>query len=211
MTSVLLINPDNPQIMYAATAGFWSGAVYKSTNGGRRWEDITMNHWPILGSGATAMFMHPNQPDVLLHSADGNGFISRSEDGGDTWDDVFIAEGMVMTYALNPGNPDHIVAASSKEGLLVSDDRGSSWQVEKVTDSLLKMWDVKFVKNKIYVATEVGILETTDYKNYTLLNEGNISLTPRYIESDVDDQNIYVGHWHIDPGVGGGIYVGRLE
>ncbi len=211
LTSVLLINPDNPKIMYVGTSGIWGGAVYKSTNGGRLWEGITMNHWPILASGATSMFMHPDEPNLLLHAAAWNTFISRSEDGGDTWEDVFVAEDLVKNFVLNPENSNQIVAASTQVGLLVSEDLGKNWRLETVTDSLLKMWDVKFVKNKIYVATEAGILKTADFENYTLLNEGTDSLTPRFITSDVEDLNIYAGHWHIDPTVGGGVYVRRLE
>ncbi len=209
LTSVVLINPDNPQIMYAATAGFWNGAVYKSTNGGQRWEGITMNHWPILASGTTAMFMHPNEPDVLLHSADGNGFISRSEDGGDTWDDVFIAVGSVRTYALNPENQDHIVAFSAGEGLLISENRGRNWRVETVTDSALSISDGKFISGDVYIATNVGLLRTNDFENYLVMNEGVTSLTPYVIASDGEELNMYLGHWH-NTAAGGGIYVRRI-
>lgn len=223
-TSVLLIHPDNPKIMYASTAGFWSGAVYKSTNGGHSWESITANHWPILASGATAMFMHPEQPELLLHSADGNTFISRTEDGGKTWEDVFYAEGQVDAYAVHPNDPDQIFAIASRRGLLISDDRGKEWRVQEISDDIKLYYDVTFVDGYLYIATSRGVLETHDLNNYNQVgsrvlgqtNEGEIIRFPRNVRavvSDVEQTNLYIGHslMLFNDEIYGGVYVRKLD
>ena len=221
-TSVLLIHPNTPRIMYASTAGFWSGGVYKSTNGGHNWENITENHWPILASGATAMFMHPEQPELLLHSADGNSFISRTEDGGKTWEDVFYAEGHVSAYALHPQNPNQIFAIASRRGLLISDDRGKEWRVQEISDPPRRYRDLIFVRNKLYIASEGAVLRTEDLHIYIKFNEGidfglsaeGHTLTlPKTLSIDVNQGNLYLGHEYV-PINGkkiGGVYVRKLD
>lgn len=223
-TSVLLIHPDNPRIMYASKAGFWTGAVYKSTNGGHNWEGITENHWPILASGATAMFMHPDQPDLLLHSGDGHTFISRTEDGGQTWEDVFYAEGQVDAYAVHPDDPDQIFAIASRRGLLISDDRGKEWRVEVISDTIELYYDMNFINNHLYIATARGVLKTHDLKNYNQVgsqvlghtSEGETVLFPRNVRAIVSDKhqvNLYIGHslMLFNEELFGGVYVRKLD
>lgn len=221
-TSVLLIHPDNPRIMYASKAGFWTGAVYRSTNGGHNWESITENHWPILASGATAMFMHPDQPDLLLHSGDGHTFISRTEDGGQTWEDVFYADGQVDAYAVHPDDPDQIFAIASRRGLLISDDRGKEWRVQEISDPPRRYRDLIFVKNKLYIASEGAVLRTEDFQTFTYYNEGidfgqtseEHSLTlPMTLSIDAQSENLYLGHWlvKVENKLLGGVYVRKLD
>jgi len=222
--SEVLIHPDNTDIMYASTSGFWSGAVYKSLNGGRSWNSISSNHLPILGSGATAMFIHPNQPGLLLHSADGNTYISRTENGGQTWEDVFYAEGHVNAYALNPINPNQILAIASRRGLLISDDRGKDWRVEAISDTIDLYYDVKYIDNHLYIATARGVLRTQDLKNYIQVgsqelgdtSDGDTIYFPRNVRAVVSDthkSNLYIGHslMLFNDEKFGGVYVRKLE
>lgn len=221
-TSVLLIHPDNPKIMYASTAGFWTGGVYKSTNGGHNWENITENHWPILASGATAMFMHPQQPELLLHSGDGHTFISRTEDGGQTWEDVFYAEGQIDAYAVHPDDSDQIIAIAFQRGLLISDDRGKEWRVQEISDSPMRYRDLIFAKNQLYIASEGAVLRTEDFQTFTYYNEGidfgqtseGHALTlPMTLSIDAQNENLYLGHETvpIDSIKAGGVYVRKLD
>jgi hypothetical protein len=87
-TLVLVIDPRDPQIMYAGTAG---GGIWKTTTGGQSWEVLS----EFLGGMAVpTLVMDPTNPDVLyagtgegFHNADalrGEG-IFESRDGGKTW------------------------------------------------------------------------------------------------------------------------------
>lgn len=222
-TSVVLINPDNPQVMYAGTGGFYGGAVYKSTNGGQWWVGIS-THWPDLGGSATAMFMHPDQPDLLLHSAN-IGTLSRTVDGGDTWERVFLFDHTVYAFAMNPENADHIIAGTTGDvGLLVSEDRGMTWRIDEVAAPSRAFIDVKFIKNSLYIATHRGILITDDFQNYENVGEKLLGYTeegepvyfPRLVytlASDPFEKYLYMGHQRMgfEDEIYGGVYVRNLK
>lgn len=221
--SEVLIHPETPELMYASTTGAGSGRLYKSAEGGQQWTDITDNH-DHLSSGATAMLLHPDQPELLLHSGNITGIISRSEDGGDTWEDVFLARGLVTDFEVNPQDLDQIVAASSGEGVLVSEDRGKSWRIETVLDSDLNIRDVSFIDGSLFVVIEGGVVRTNDFETYTEMNEGielgyteeGFTLTlPRTIVSDKNTNNLYLGYRYISEnrieGGFGGIFVRKVE
>lgn len=221
LTSVVLIHPNNPRIMYASTSAFGSGNLYKSINGGGKWENITMNHWPHLASGATAMFMHPHQPDLMLHSANMNETLSRTEDGGKTWEDVIVSPGLVSAYAMNPQNPDQLVALASSLDphgwTMISNDRGKNWQVEAVPDSILRLRDLKFVQEKLYIASEKGVLMPIDGQ-YKLFNEGlEVSKNRRsghflyVIKTDKYQNNMYIGQNFLTKEDFGGIFVRKIQ
>ena len=93
----LSIDPRNPKIMFATiwdvqrtpwslSSGGPASKMYKSTDGGDTWKDITRN--PGLPSGidgkiGVAISADSNRIYTLVENADGGLF--RSEDGGATW------------------------------------------------------------------------------------------------------------------------------
>ena len=213
MMSALLINPRDPNIMFAGTSGFWSGSLYKSVDGGQHWENITDKNDTHFSFGAVAMYMHPYDPDLLLHSADGSTMISRSEDSGESWENVYEAVGKLMTYDINPENPDQIAANVSRIGILISEDRGKTWQLKEIPDSLSvnQSYDIKFINNSIYLAASIGVLKIDDFENYEFL--GRDIMGPRALALDFHEQNLYMGKWYIPSteNYSGGIYVKKLE
>lgn len=186
------------------------------------WKGITQNHFPDLASGATAMFMHPEQPELLLYSADFHGTLIRSTDGGDTWENILFADGTVSAFAMNPLNSNQIVGTISRLGLLVSDDRGEEWRVEEISDTPVRYRDLIFVNEKLYIASEGAVLQTEDMQTFTQFNEGidfghteaGHALTlPRTLSVDIHQQNLYLGHEYVPIGDEkiGGIYVRKLD
>lgn len=103
----LMINPNNPNIVYAATwertrrpnnivyGGAGSG-IYKSEDGGNTWTELTNGLPNIPGlKGRIAMAMAPQNPDHIYAAyAAATGPMSgvfESNDGGNTWNDLPIA------------------------------------------------------------------------------------------------------------------------
>ncbi|HET9017503.1 MAG TPA: glycosyl hydrolase, partial [Thermomicrobiaceae bacterium] len=94
----LTMDPNNPRVLYAA---FWEAqryphalnsggpdsAIYRSTDGGDTWQDITRNPGlptGVLGKiGVAASPAKPGRVWALVEAEDGAMF--RSDDGGDTW------------------------------------------------------------------------------------------------------------------------------
>ena len=94
----LAMDPTNPRILYAS---FWrilrtpyslesggeGSSMWKSTDGGDTWTEITRNEGLPSGTvGINAMTVSPIDPDrvwAIVEADDGGVF--RSEDGGETW------------------------------------------------------------------------------------------------------------------------------
>lgn len=94
----LILDPNNPRILYASTwkikrtpysleSGGEGSAIWKSTDGGNSWENISANEglpkgtWGI--SGITVSPVNSERVWAIIENKDGGVF--RSEDGGKTW------------------------------------------------------------------------------------------------------------------------------
>lgn len=94
----LILDPSNPRIIYASTwkirrtpyslsSGGEGSALWKSTDGGDTWTDITNNEGLPGGTmGIIGVTVSPANPDrvwAIIENEDGGVF--RSEDGGESW------------------------------------------------------------------------------------------------------------------------------
>jgi photosystem II stability/assembly factor-like uncharacterized protein len=131
--------PGDPLTFYAATA---SGGVWKSTDGGTRWEPV-FDDQPISSIGSIAVA--PSDPNVVYvgsgeanirgNVAQGNG-IYKSTDAGKTWQHVFTQDGQIGTMVVHPKDPDVAFAAvlgkpfgpNSERGVYRTRDGGKTWQ-----------------------------------------------------------------------------------
>ncbi len=131
--------PGDALTYYAATA---AGGVWKSVNGGSKWESI-FDDQPVSSIGSIAVA--PSDPNVVWvgsgeanirgNVAEGNG-IYRSSDAGETWERVWTAEGQIGTIAVHPDNPDVAFAAvlgspfgpGPDRGVFRTTDGGKTWK-----------------------------------------------------------------------------------
>ncbi len=154
-------HPTNPDIVYVAALGHlwgYSGTrgLFKTTDGGETWEKLTDGLPDDGRTGATAIVMHPEDPNTLfvgmyerlrtpynMHSGGPNGGLFKSTDGGDTWRK--LTEGLpegetgqidVSIYLTNPNIVWAYVEASDElpddlsipgPGAYLSTDGGESW------------------------------------------------------------------------------------
>ncbi|MBI3207403.1 MAG: hypothetical protein HYZ37_00700 [Candidatus Solibacter usitatus] len=141
-TKVLIIHPNNHDIMYA---GSTTGGIFKTTDGGQNWAALA-DLMPSLGIGAMAF--HPNDPETLFA---GTGFwfstisgtnvygsavrgagIYKSTDGGATWNKWGNPDPVQFRYVnrihVSRNNPDRMYAATWS-GVWKSVDGGQSWTV----------------------------------------------------------------------------------
>ena len=94
----LCMDPNNPRILFASTwrirrtpysleSGGTGSALWKSTDGGDTWQDISKNEglpkgiWGIVGVSVSAV----NSNRVYSIIENDNGGVYRSDDGGKTW------------------------------------------------------------------------------------------------------------------------------
>jgi photosystem II stability/assembly factor-like uncharacterized protein len=151
----VLIDPSNPQIVYAslweARLGPWEdsnsyegtgGGIFKSTDGGTTWnkltkglpENLVQAHLAIAPSQPSRLFAVFSTTDKNSYgSGKGMGFY-RSDDGGDSWNKVTddgrpamkIGGGDLSMLAVDPKNPDVVYSASIVT--VKSSDGGKTWK-----------------------------------------------------------------------------------
>ena len=144
------VHPHNPNIVYAAVLGHLYGpnqerGVYKSIDGGETWKRVLFAN---EDAGAVDLIIDPGNPRILYASTwrilrtpyslesggEGSGFW-KSNDGGETWDEITRAKGLpkamvgIIGVAVSPVDSNRVWAQIEAEdgGLFRSDDAGESW------------------------------------------------------------------------------------
>jgi photosystem II stability/assembly factor-like uncharacterized protein len=158
------VHPSNPDIVYLAAMGkaFRPSAergVYKTTNGGRSWDQVLFVSDSV---GAVDLELNPADPDEIYvamyrgerkpwtiisgmeASAEEDG-IWKSTDGGASWS--YLTNGLPaeligkIDLAVTADDPDRIYALvetdEELEGLYRSDDRGESWVLVSTEEGLM--------------------------------------------------------------------------
>ncbi len=150
----VIVHPDRPEIIYVAALGHTYGpqkerGVYRSTNGGKDWEQILFID---QGTGAADLAIDPEDPNTLyaamwsvnintwgLNSGGPGGGIYKSTDGGDSW--VALAtQGLPggknrpvgkTAIAVSHSNPNTVYALFEIDSpeLWRSDNKGATWRL----------------------------------------------------------------------------------
>jgi photosystem II stability/assembly factor-like uncharacterized protein len=148
----ILIDPQNPDIVYVAAIGHAFGpneerGVFRSTDGGKTWDKVLFKDdktgavdIEFAGGNShiiyAAMYQVLRTPWNIISGGPGSG-LYKSSDGGSTWQqikghgfpDVLLGK---IGIATSPADPQRVYAlveaAQDKGGLYVSHDQGDTWQ-----------------------------------------------------------------------------------
>ncbi len=150
--SDIVIHPKNENVVYSGVLGsLWSDSsergVYKSTDGGKTWENIL---FVSNNTGCSELVMDPANPDILyacfwqfrrtaysFASGGENSALYKSTDGGKTWAKIHAGfpAGKLgrIALAVAPSSPSRLYAVLETEkntdkGMYRSDDGGASWK-----------------------------------------------------------------------------------
>lgn len=135
--------PGNNNLFYAGTVG---GGVWKSTDQGTEWENITDGKLPGPSSSIGAVAVAPSDPkilyvgtgeaDIRANVIPGDG-IFKSTDEGKTWQYAGLREAhSISAVLIDPKDPNvvyvasmgHVFAPDPDRGVFKSTDGGRSWQ-----------------------------------------------------------------------------------
>jgi photosystem II stability/assembly factor-like uncharacterized protein len=145
------IHPRNPDWVYAAVMGdlYAPGeerGVYRSLDGGKSWQRVLFAN---ADAGAVDLILDPGNPRVMyastwnvrrtpysLSSGGPGSALWKSEDGGDTWQEISLRPGFakgplgIIGVAVSPADGQRIWAMVEAEegGLFRSDDEGMTWE-----------------------------------------------------------------------------------
>ena len=139
----LVIDPMNPQILYAATYqrqrsawGFDGGGpgsgIYKTIDGGANWTKLT-NGLPAGDKGRIGIDLFPSDSRVVyatIEASPNEGGVYRTVDGGAKWEKLSALNTRPMYYSqirLDPKDRNRVYMLGSNRGFYVSDDGGKTF------------------------------------------------------------------------------------
>jgi photosystem II stability/assembly factor-like uncharacterized protein len=201
-TRAMLIHPTTPSIMYAAGV---AGGIWKSTNSGVNWTQLTDLGLPNLS--VTNLVFDPNNPNII-YAGTGEGVfnadavrgagIYRSTDAGATWAQLPSTANSDFYYVnrliTSPSSAQRLYAAT-RTGVFRSIDGGGTWTKVKDGVAVNGCMDVRVQPNRAlayvfaacgtfaYNATLSGVFRALDNNNpmtwtqvFTTPNMGRTSL-----------------------------------
>jgi photosystem II stability/assembly factor-like uncharacterized protein len=128
----LAIDPNNPEVLYAATGemsnnidSYLGAGIFKSTDGGATWSPIGLTHVGAFSK----ILVHPKNSALVVAGATKSfaGFW-RSTDAGRTWSRTFI--GSVTDVSLNPADTAEFFIGVAGQGVYRSTDGGLTWRLQ---------------------------------------------------------------------------------
>jgi photosystem II stability/assembly factor-like uncharacterized protein len=206
----LLIDPRNPNILYAATwqrhrtvAGYMGGgpgtAIYKSEDGGETWKKLS-NGLPSGNLGKIGLAISPQQPDVIYAAIEldrRTGGLYRSANQGASWQKMSdaISGGTGPHYYqelfASPHHFDEIYFADNY--MQVSYDGGKTFKRMNENEKHVDNHAVAFKKsdpNYILVGCDGGLYESFDRtKNWKFID--NLPITQFYKIAVDDSEPFY--------------------
>ncbi len=134
-------NDGQPRTFYFGGA---AGGVWKTTNGGITWRNVSDKYFKTAAVGALAVA--PSDPNIIYAGmgepfirgdmATGDG-VYKSDDGGKTWFSVGLKNTHVISeIVVNPNNPQvvfvaalgHVFGNNKERGVYRSTDGGKTWK-----------------------------------------------------------------------------------
>ena len=134
---------SNPDLFYF---GGVQGGVWRSTNYGVSWENITDGKVPGTATSVGAIAVAPSNPKIIYFGTgesdirgdfDTGVGIYKSTDAGETWHYAGLADThQISSLAIDPRNPNvvyatsmgHVFAPNSERGVFKTTDGGKTWK-----------------------------------------------------------------------------------
>ncbi|MGE0040861.1 MAG: WD40/YVTN/BNR-like repeat-containing protein [Vicinamibacterales bacterium] len=157
--SKIRVHPTNPDIVFVASFGLYSGpsqerGLYKTTDGGKTWKQVLFRDDK---TGAIDVVIDRNNPSVMYASlweayrveyqmssgGPGSGLF-KSTDGGDTWTEITRNQGLPsgvvgrIGVAVSGADSNRVYALieNANGGLFSSDDAGATWTLVNAARSI---------------------------------------------------------------------------
>jgi photosystem II stability/assembly factor-like uncharacterized protein len=111
----IIIDPKTPTVVYASACS----GIYKSLNKAEYFHRIYMS-LPEPAHRTRVLKQDPQRPNTVWAGTAAG--LWKTTNGGDSWKLVTGAETIVNDVLVDPRNPDHVLAATDRSGVLASND-----------------------------------------------------------------------------------------
>ncbi|HEY5489652.1 MAG TPA: hypothetical protein VIK25_00555, partial [Gemmatimonadaceae bacterium] len=203
------LDPRNPDVVYAAAyerlrtpyslkSGGPGSGLWKSTDGGKSWVEITGNGFPAGPKGRLGLAIAPSNPDVVYAmveagkpSKDGklvservpadNG-LYRSGDAGKTWTKTNNANVRPFYYSqvrVDPKNADRVYFSSTQ--MMVSDDGGKT---------------ARLAAQNVHVDDHGLWIDPSDPERFVIADDGGVAITFDKGGNFFQPQNLPIGQFY---------------
>lgn len=115
----LAIDPSDPSILYAGTAG----KVLKTQDGGDTWERKVVGSPP--DESIISLSIDPYNPQILYAGTYVG--LYASSDGGDHWESEGLASHYIRSLAIDPMDSNKVCVGTYEDGVFASIDGGDNW------------------------------------------------------------------------------------
>ena len=210
----IAVDPSNPEIIYATTwefrrqpysfnSGGPGSAIYKSTDGGKTWKELTKG-LPAKPFGRVALTLAPSAPQNLLAIVESNNTgLYISSDGGENWKQQSATFNVVSrpfyfsTLVIDPKDPKRVYrpalsfSYSSDGGYSFVDASGEGGWVHSDHHAL---WINPNNTNQMYLGTDGGVYVSLDRGATWTFNQ-NLPVGQFYhvAADNKDPYNVYGG------------------
>ncbi len=201
-TTPFMLEPGNPDALYIAYTN-----LYKSVDGGSSF--TRLSDFPIAGQPASGFAISPANTNYIYlahriyHSLGQPSYMWRTQDGGDSWDNVTegLPDSLFFTYvAADQDDPNRVwvTAGGFAGGLKVfqSYDGGDNWQ--NISYNLPNIpvncivQDPTSPLNTVYIGTDIGVYYSNDeMEEWELYSDGLPNVIVSELEILASEGKIY--------------------
>lgn len=170
---------SNPNVLYAGTE---PGEVYRSSNGGSEWSNVSED-FPLL-QGVRAIAASPADQNEVY--AGTNSYLRHSTDGGLTWTHNYLSNNFRVNEILFHPDNASIVFVAGEGGLQRSNNGGQTW-ASLFTD---KCYDIKVNVNQHQTIYLVKQNPATSNCEFLMSTDSGVTFVPQtngfYTSTDPD-------------------------
>jgi photosystem II stability/assembly factor-like uncharacterized protein len=196
---VIEFDSVHPETLYAGTAGFFPGDMYKSTNGGENWTSVGGSG---LYGGIASIVIDPISTDTIYAGGASGQGLFKSTDGGSTWQLTTLPVGGsgVNGLGIDPMNTSIIYAGLGNIGFYRSTDAGTSW-AEATTgmpqNTAVGFVEVNQITRQVFAAVlldSVALFKSTDQAvTWTRMGGLDAAAVVSALTTSPDQSHLYVG------------------
>ncbi len=216
----LAIDPNNTNILYAGTAGFHGGWLYKTTDAGANW---TALEGDSLADGIVSILLGTTNSNTVYIGTESVGLFGKSVDAGIHWQwPGFSEKGIIETIVMDPNMENRILVGISSgfvgtPSIWISDDGGKLFQsfAQGISDSVTNCFSLIFnsaIQFDIYEGCNNGVYRRADRNSsWIMWNQGFPN--KRFVKALAlgSDYNLYAGLGCYDSLYTGGIYCRMVD